>query len=248
MASLLGAVACQKTYFNGYGNGGNGPGNGRTDSVSTDEAADMAANSLAISTNGVGDIVLDVTGRATSLVRRHLGCGTLQSDTISRQSPAGSTTTYSYNLNYNFIVVCGSDNTPDSLSSSLVYTGSANGPNLTSSNSGSSIFGVTGLDSAATSYVVNGEYKSAGSFASKTDTASHGNNNVDIVITALTLTKSNRNIASGTATITITGDVPKNGNFSYTGNVVFNGDGTATLTLNGTKYQINLYDGRRARL
>jgi len=236
---LLGAVACRKNYFNTLppDRNFNTPGN-----VTNSEAADMAANSLSVNSNGVVNIIGDLTLDAASYVRQHLGCGTLRSDTISRQSPAGSTTTYSYNLKYNYIVVC-TNKVADSLSSSLIYSGSFSSPNLSQSNSGSSIFGVSGLDSAATNYVINGEYKSAGSFQSKTDTASHGSNNVDIVFTSLTLSKPSRTIASGSATVSITGAVPRSGSFSYTGTLVFNGNGTATLTLNGTKYTINLNTG-----
>jgi hypothetical protein len=241
MVLLLGAGACTKTY-NTLPPSHNPVISGN---VSSAEAADMVASSLSVNSNGVVNIVGDVTSDAASFARAHLACGTSKVDSISRQSATGSTTTYNYKLNYNYTISCGSNNMPDSLLSSLIYSGSFNGPNLSSSNSGSSIFKVSGLDSAATTYVINGEYKSSGSFASKVDTANHGNNNVDIVITALTLKKSGRSIISGTGTISVTGDVPKKGSFSYIGTLVFNGDGTATLTINGTVYKINLYTGWR---
>jgi hypothetical protein len=241
---LLGVVACQKGYYGG----GPSINHGSAGSVSNDEAADMVANSLSVSSNGVVNIAGDVTSQATSFARSHLGCGTLRSDTISRQSPSGSSTTYTYNLQYNYVVICGTDSKPDSLSSSLIYSGSFNSANLSSSNSGSTIFGVAGLDSAASDFVINGEYKSSGSFSSKIDTANHGSNNIDIAIKALTLKKTNRSIASGTATIVVNGSVPKRGSFSYTGTLVFNGDGTATLTLNGTVYKINLNAGYWQRM
>ena len=40
----------------------------------------------------------------------------------------------------------------------------------------------------------------------------------------------------------------KKGSFTYTGALVFNGNGTATLTLNGTVYTINLTTGFRAKV
>jgi len=240
-ALLIGAVACQKTYYHGPRSVDNlnDPGN-----VSNSDAANMVANSLSVSTNGVVNIVGDVTLNAASLARAHAGCGTTQADTISRQSPAGSSTTYTYNLKYNYTVNCGNNNKPDSLLSSLIYSGSNSSSSMSSSNSGSSIFKVAGLDSAATSYIINGEYKSSGSFASKTDTASHGNNSIDIIFTSLTLSKPGRSITGGTATISVTGDTPKSGSFSYTGTLVFNGNNDATLTLNGKTYKINLYTGQ----
>jgi len=235
---LLGAVACRKTdnssshTFNNTGN------------VSNGDAADMVAASLSVNSNGVANIAADATLSATTMVNTHAKCGTTRSDTISRQSTTGSPTTYSYNLTYNYTVNCDTSGHPDSLSSSLIYSGSFSNQNQSSTNSGSSIFTVSGLAQSSEDFVINGEYKRSGSFTSKTDTVS-GSNNIDIGIKALTIKRPSRVIASGTATISVTGNVPKSGNFSYTGTLVFNGDGTATLTLNGTVYKINLTTGQR---
>jgi len=46
---------------------------------------------------------------------------------------------------------------------------------------------------------------------------------------------------------TITGNVPKKGDFSFTGSMVFNGDGTANLTVNGTVYIVNLETGEKTK-
>ncbi len=140
------------------------------------------------------------------------------------------------------------NNVPDNLSSNLIYFGNFSGPNLSSSNSGSTAFTVGGLAPSANDFVINGEFKRAGTFQSKVDTTNHGNNSIDIKVTALTIVKASRTIAGGNATISITGDVPKKGSFSYTGTLVFNADGTATLTLNGTVYTINLSSGTRVKV
>jgi len=239
---LLGAVACRK-------NNALAPITTQTTAnVSTSDAADMVASSLSSNSNGITNISDDVTFDAASYARAHLTCGTLRADTISRTSAAGATTTYSYHLTYNYVVNCGTNNKPSNLSSSLVYSGNFNGPRLSSTNSGSTVFSVDGLDSAATDFVLNGEYKNSGSFNSKVDTTNHGTWNTDIVVTALTLKKPARTIVSGTATISITGSVPKKGSFSYTGTLVFNGDGTATLTINGTVYKIDLATGEKTKV
>jgi len=238
---LLGAVACNKS------NNSLPVQNHLTANVTTDEAADIVAGSISVSSNGVANVANDAAISAASLVSTHAKCGTIRADTISRQSAAGASTTYSYNLTYNYTVACNSDSQPDSLMSSLIYSGSFNGPNLSSSNSGSSIFTVSGLLSTATDFVINGEYKSTGEFKSKVDTTNAGSSNVDIKISALTLKKPGRAIVSGSSTVSVTGTVPKKGAYSYTGTLVFNGDGTATLTINGTVYKIYLATGQRLR-
>jgi len=242
---LMGAVACNKTYNSTTPKSGSAPT--ANAGVSTDDAADMVSGSLSLNSNGLANVANDVTFNAASMPNTHQACGTVKADTISRQSGSGASVTYSYNLTYSFMLLCDTSNHPDSLSSSLIYSGSYNGPNISTTNSGSSIFTVGGLLASAPDFVINGEYKSAGSFKSKTDTAKNGNNSIDIVVKGLTLKKPGRTIVSGTASISVSGDVPKKGNFSYTGTIVFNNDGTATLTLNGTVYTINLYTGVKTR-
>jgi hypothetical protein len=236
---LLGAVACKKSSGTLPSLNGN---------VTVDDAADMVAGSLSLNSNGVADVSTDVTLTASNFASTHVPCGTIRADSISRQSQPGATYAYSYKLNYKYTVVCDTADHPDSLSSSLIYSGTYSGSNMSSSNSGSSIFMVSGLGSTSSDFVINGEYKRAGSFSSKIDTAKHGDNNIDIVVKALTLKRPLRNIVSGTATISITGDVPNKGSFSYNGTLVFNGNGTATLTINGTVYTINLATGGRIRV
>jgi hypothetical protein len=237
---LLGAAACKKS-------GSTMPDAAITGSVTTDDAADMAAGSLSLNSNGLSEMASDATLSASVMFDAHVKCGTVRSDTISRQSSTGLPFTFSYKLTYNFMVDCNSSNQPDSLSSNLTYSGSYSGPNMSGSNSGSSIFGVGGLLQTDTAFVINGEYKRAGSFSSKVDTGNHGNNNVDIVISGLIVKKHWRTIEGGTATISITGSTPKKGSFSFTGTLVFNGDGTATLTINGAVYTINMETGERHR-
>jgi hypothetical protein len=54
------------------------------------------------------------------------------------------------------------------------------------------------------------------------------------------ISKSTYEIIAGEGTVTVTGENSGGNSFSFTGSIVFNGDGTATLTLNGTEYTINL--------
>lgn len=214
--------------------------------VSTDEAADMVAASVSSNFNGVAGVSGDVSVSAQVFAGAHLACGTVKSDSVSR-SFNGSHVSYSYKLKYSYTVNCNADNVPDNLSSNLSYSGWYNGPHISSTNSGSSSFTVAGLTSSATSFAINGQYKRDGSFKSKVDTTNAGSNSIDITVQSLVVTKLNHKIASGSASFTITGNVPKKGNFSYVGTIVFNGDGTAKLTVNGTIYIVDLETGEKTK-
>lgn len=231
---LLGAVACKKSA--------NTPATKISGNLTTNDAASMVAGSLSANTNGVSRTVADATLNASLMFNTHVQCGMTRSDTISRQNSRDSAFSYSFHLTYNFMVDC-NNNVPDSLSSNLTWNGSFTGPNWSNSNSGSSIFGVGGLLPTDTAYVVNGQFKRSGSFNSKTDTAKNGNNSVNIAVSNLLVKKHSRMIEGGTATFSIAGTTPKKGSFSFTGTIVFNADGTATVTINGTVYTVNLSEG-----
>ncbi len=248
---LLGAFSCKKN--------GSNPTNSST--VTTDQAADLTASSLASNSYGIASIADNVSANAasqTSVVASspavnsigansiHQECGTTLKDSITNSGTNGSAT-FSYFFKFARTMNCNTNIEPDNLANNILYRGSFSGPNLTTADTGSAIFTIAGLTFSAKSYVLNGEYKRSGSFQSKVGNKASGHSNVDIVVTNLTLTKPTRKIASGNATISITGSTSKNGDFSYTGTLVFNGDGTATLTINGNIYAINLDSGVRIR-
>lgn len=231
--------------------------------VTTDQAADLAAGSLAENSGGLatvtdditvnaqtlnsvntGHLTINSTGQAVSSV--HLTCGTTLSDSVTRALTLDSVT-INYFFKYSHTLNCNTSSQPDNIINALTYSGSFNGPRLSSTNSGSATVTVAGLEQDSTNFVVNGEYKRAGTFQSKVGNKASGNSNVDIVVTNLILNKPNRKIISGNGTIAITGTGPRGANFSFTGTIVFNGDETATLTINGTVYTVNLITGYRFR-
>jgi hypothetical protein len=234
MLLLLGMAACTKNS--------NPPA--VSAESSTDVAADLAGNSLAINSSGAISNVNDVTLSASVKVKVDSTCGTVWTDTVSRTFPFSNGYSYTYNASYSYTVNC----------SANLFSGSvtSTGPNIYTSDSGSSDFTLGGLRNPAEvvisgNYTINGEYKRSGSFKSKIDSTYAGTHTTDIVFTNLLVTKVLHTAVGGTATITITGDMPKRGSFTYTGTVVFNADNTATLTLNGNVYIINLITGIKIR-
>jgi hypothetical protein len=231
---LVSFMACQKS-------------NDLSANVTNEEAADMVAGSISYSSNGVGNISDDASFTASSPTSKHLTCGSTVTDTVARHSTVAPNP-YSYKLIYSYTLTCNANNLPDNLKGNLTYSGFFGSPNISFTNTGSATFVVAGLTPTALNYVINGEYKSTGTFKSKIDTTNTGTANIDVVISNLTLTKPARLIKSGTTTVTVTGTVPKKGNFNFIGNLVFNGDGTATLTLATSVYTINLITGARTKV
>jgi hypothetical protein len=248
---LLGAISCKKTDSS------------TTDtSVTTDQAADIAAGSLSVNSNGLASVSDDISANAqtmasvntgsqsvnsTGLASVHQACGSTVTDSVSRQSPAGATAIFNYFFKYSRTLNCNVAGQSDNLVNSLIYHGSFDGPNLSSSNSGNAAVTIAGLTTTATHFVVNGQYKRIGSFQSKVGNKNSGQDTVSIVATNITLTKPDRKISGGTATIAVSGVTSKHGSFKYNGTIVFNGDGTATLTINGAAYAIDMVTGFKTK-
>jgi len=82
-----------------------------------------------------------------------------------------------------------------------------------------------------------------GTFTSKVGDKTSSTSTVDVTLSNILINKSNKTITSGTATVTVSGSNTKNGSFNFTGSITFNGNGKATVTLNGTVYIVNLVTG-----
>lgn len=237
MLLLAGAIACNKNDLQ----------TDATANVSAADAADMVGASLSVNSNGLASISNDVTIKSKWFVDNHLTCGATKSDTLTKNSPQGAPVTYSYGLGYTYTLNCNASNMPDNITGKVNFSGGHSGPHFSSTNTGNLIFRVAGLTPTATNYVLNATFIQSGSFISKKDTTNHGNENLSVVIQNLRFNKPVPTIAGGTATFTLNGAVPKKGAFSYAGTLVFNGDGTAKLTVNGSVFIINLITGEKTK-
>jgi hypothetical protein len=237
---LLGVMACNK---------GNTTFNGNTGATATDQAAGLVTASLSANTNGAFNTMSDVSVETQAHVSIDSLCGTTWTDSVNRKIPATQGgVSYNYAAKYTYTLNCDSVTKKGiyngSSTATSVYSGSYSGPNLSSTNSGSSLMVIQGLGHGSSVYTVNGDYKQSGSYTSKADT---GTTSVAITLTNIVLSKPFQIIKSGTATISVNGMSSRNGSFSYSGVLVFNNDNTAVLTLNGTIYDINLLTGSDKR-
>ncbi len=228
--------------------------------VTTDQAADLAAGSLASNSNGLTSVTDDISSNAAGVASVNPAltinaagtntpvkqeCGTTVSDSSTNQGTADSVT-WSYFRKYSHTLNCNVSSKPDNIINRLTFSGNYSGPNVASSDSGTANVTIGDLEPDSTHFLINGEYKRSGAFTSKVGNKATGSKSVDIVVTNLTLSKPGRRITGGTATINISVTVPK-GTFTYTGSLVFNSDGTAALTINGNSYTIDLHTGFKVR-
>ena len=242
---LVVAVSCKKT-----------DNSSAATTVTVDDAADIAASSLAENSYGLATVTDNVSSSALAIsslatgsqsvngVNPHKVCGATWVDSLSN-SGSSESVSFSYFFKFGHTLNCNANSQPDNISNVLIFHGNFDGPRLTSSNTGGATFTIAGLTQNATNYVINGQYNRKGSFQSKIGNKKSGQGSVSLAVTNLTLTKPGRKISGGTGTITIAGTTSAHGSFSFTGTLLFNGDGTANLTVDGTVYVINLLTGEK---
>jgi len=240
---LLGALSCKKDASS------------TSSSVTSDQAADMAASAMASNSGGVASMADDISANALAVTSASgktvnsasvssvkQACGTTLSDSATF-SGSSSSVTFNYFVKYTHTLNCNAQEAPDNLVNTLTYNGTFDGPRISTTANGTANATIAGLTQTAANFVINGEYKRQGTFQSKVGNKPSGNSNLDIVITNLTLAKPGRAIVSGSGTFTLTGTAGKV-NYSYTGTITFNGDGTATLNITGgSSYTITLTSG-----
>jgi len=255
---LLGVASCKKSNSTQV-----------SANVSSSEALDMVSSSLSSNSNGAGTMATDAItvagtqsatlssssgavilggteGSSRSLYRvvnpKALSCGDTKNDTVTRASVSGAAIGYNYTSMYTFTLNCVNE-IPDNLAGSSTFSGTYSGPFISSTYTGNTTFTVTGLAPSVESYTLNGTYVRNGDFQSKKNTSNQGTHTVNITVTNVTVSKSTKTITGGTATFSVSGNVPAKGSWSYSGTLTYNGDGTANLTLSGTVYIINLGTG-----
>jgi len=209
-------------------------------SLNINSTSAALVNSKIISRHYLKTSVKDVTP---------LTCGTTFADTVVREGAVESSDYFAYRTIYNFTLNCNGA-IPNSITGTSTFTGNYTGIYALVTDAGNSNFTVSGLPPADTALVFSGSYTRSGTFTSTIDTTNHGNYNIAITISKFTVIKPTAHVSStffagGSATISITGNVAKKGNFSYTGTLVVNADGnyTSTLTLAGEAYSVNLLTG-----
>jgi hypothetical protein len=227
---VIGVVSCKKTQNSSPA---------ATNGVTTDMAATISSGSLAANSSGMTTNLNDIA--TNSLLTVNQACGTTLTDTMTKSGTLNGVT-YDYFLKYTHMLDCNHLNQNDNIVYNLAFHGHYDSATMSSLDSGTSTFTIAGFTPVATAFYINGEYKRTSTFKMKTGDKVSGTSKMDIVVTNLTLTKPAKTISGGGGTIALTITVPK-GTSNYNAPLTFKGDGTATATINGTKYSIDLATG-----
>jgi hypothetical protein len=143
-------------------------------------------------------------------------------------------------VNWDYIINCNGLSIPQNMNMSMTTSGSSSTPRINSTSSSTVSLTLTGLEFSATQIVVNGTASFSVSQTSRVRNQNTFTSNLSFNLSNLTFDKASQELLSGSATISMTGSVTDGDSYTFTGNVVFNGGGAATVTINGNSYTIDV--------
>jgi hypothetical protein len=207
----------------------------QVETISQAEAAELVENATVANTEGYVSQVEDISGLLLAFLDN---CNETRDSSISRSGSQGNVS-YNWNFDWSWSLACSNVGVPQSFSASYSGSGDYSTLRITSDDEFSGSFTVSGLQPSAGNWVYSGSYSRTGS---QVFDGQRRDRDVSSVITVsttnLNVSKSSQEIVSGTSDISVSGSV--NGSaFSYTGTLVFNGNRTGTLTINGSSYNIS---------
>jgi len=214
----------------------------KKDSNSSTSATVTESDALELTTDAIQPSTGGMTVQANSSVSIYatastkLSCGVTKDTTIAGASVAGAVPSYNYSLSWNYSLAC--DVSPQTFT--FNFTGSSNysGLLMTSSDASTGTFLVS-TTPAADSYTVNTSYERKGTQTSKVGQKKGFTSDLKITSTNVLISKSTKEIISGTGTVSITGTTTGGKSFSFGGTITFKGNKQATVLFNsGTTYNI----------
>ena len=214
------------------------------DSAITNDVADDIAASLGKSNSGLSGELEDIAKLAAEYPNTKAATlDTIYSvdTTFTRSSAEGAIISYSYSFHAEWgYVLQGA--TLNNIYYNAVVEGSYDAPRIGGSGNREGHWVMTGLQISSPTYIINGTSARLGNSHSKVRKKSTITSNSEVTLTDVKVDKSTYLIKGGTLSWNISGTV-NDKEYSYSATIIFNGDGTAGLSINGTSYTIDLSKG-----
>lgn len=217
-----------------------------TSCVKTDEIIEAISESDIVEIieanlqNNAGGLVSNLEDIATQLVEAVTSgelCDTLYTEIIeenfqSVQFQAAYTSTLSYEM------ACDTLNLPQAATFSTLTSTMYNSVRMVSEDDSDFAGNATGLLLSSKTLTIDGDYSRTGTQELNFMEQENITSTLSMNLTTLEISKQGLEIESGNATFSLSGST-SNETFSYDGTIVFKGGNTATVTINGTAYDIN---------
>jgi hypothetical protein len=201
--------------------------------VSEEEAVEVITNSMAAKTGGTEQQTANIADIWATLGNY---CNTTF-DTSLVKNITLTNLTANYTLDYDYTITCNILGLPTSANLNAATSGTYNTTRISSNDSTTSAYILSDLLNL-TQYTLNGTSTRTGSQVSSIGNDASFSSVVSTTFSNVKINLTTGIIDSGTATVSISGTTTDNQNYNYTGSIVFLGNQTATLTLNGNTHNL----------
>lgn len=212
------------------------------ETMTNEEAAELLEASMKSGAEGLADEMLLAAELAESAVNKGvttLDCGETRDSTIAN-TVENAWVTAAYTSTLTWGLICNNFQVPTDLTYSRNAEGNYETTRWISDDEAAGNWTISQLLTGAT-WIVNGSYERQGYQESKVREMRTFNSTILYQVNSLNISKADQRITSGTANFTISGQGSDGGSFNITGEIIFNGNGTATVTINGEEFIIDLF-------
>jgi hypothetical protein len=205
--------------------------------LTSSEAAEIIETAMVSKTGGFTMPAIE----ASQIIEAYLNSCNTPGDTSLQKSKAGGVATYNYNLNMDWLVTCTGPNLPQSAAVNIAATGNFTSLHWAGSDVTAGNLTYTGLDLQAPEYTINGSYELEGDITGTLRKVSPTFNCVtEMHLVDLKINKTTFKITNGTGTATVIANTANGETKTLNASLVFNGDGTLTVTVNGHSHTFPL--------
>ena len=210
--------------------------------ILNDEAAEIIANSLSTSSYGFASQIEDAAELADSIYEeKKEAVKNLKSvnadSTFTITSPPDSRVTYEYTVSYSYGIQM------NGIQPEFFFNFTTNGEytaqRITSSNQSQGELIVSNLTAGSNNYLLNGSCSRTGSQTVTIEVQREFSSTINFNMEDISIDKTTFEMLGGSAEVSITG-TSNSASFDMQGSIVFNGNKSATLTINGVVYEIDL--------
>lgn len=209
-------------------------------SLNEDEVVALVEGALTSDTEGVAKASEDaITLTEESLEKTpDQVCGMSMDTTVSRNYN-GARISSVYTLQWDWILTCNDLMIPQTFTFNRTLDGSYESLRLISEDSATGSWEVSNLITGD-AYILNGSYMRGGNQGSKVRLQNSFESTISVTLTEVTVDKQDYQITGGTGSFDISGSGTGGYSIDYEGTIIFLGNGTAEITINGNTYIIDL--------
>lgn len=209
--------------------------------LTTEETVDILEGALAVSTQGLAAEAADAADLSDKYVEKSVfkfDCGQTLDSTVTRNYQ-NERISAQYTALWQWTVHCNNQQLPTALDFGRQVQGSYASNRLQVSDEAESQWSINQLI-LGPYYVLNGSYDRTGTQTSLVREQRSFTSSIRMDVSSLNISKGTRRIESGQAAFTLTGEVSTGERYEIVGQIIFTGNGTATVIINRQQYTIDI--------